>query len=83
MKWMLVVMVFGGAPVKTDLIFETLGACLKAEENMRAEYANAFDVWNEWARKNPTESGYSTARPGMMKRFGLENAGTCIPHNSR
>ena len=28
MKWMLVVMIFGTQPVKTDLIFDTLDRCL-------------------------------------------------------
>lgn len=82
MKWMLVVMVFGTAPVKTELVFDRLSDCLQAETNMRAEYAKAYNVWNEWARKNPEESSYTTAKEAQMKRFGLYNQATCIPHQS-
>ena len=41
MTWMLVVLVFGTHPVETNLLFDNLDACLKAEENMRKEYARA------------------------------------------
>ena len=42
MKWMLFVLVFGSHPVETDLLFDNLDACLKAEETMRTEYARAY-----------------------------------------
>ena len=42
MKWMLFVLVFGTHPVETNLLFDNLDACLKAEENMRKEYARAY-----------------------------------------
>jgi hypothetical protein len=45
MKWMLIVMVFGAAPVKTDLLFDSLDDCLKAEESARGEYARAYNIW--------------------------------------
>ena len=32
MKWMLFVLVFGSYPVETDLKFDSLDACLKAEQ---------------------------------------------------
>ena len=35
MKWTLIVVVFGTMPVETDLIFNSLDDCLKAEEAMR------------------------------------------------
>ena len=35
MKWMLFVLVFGTHPVETNLLFDNLDACLKAEEHMR------------------------------------------------
>ena len=35
MKWMLFVLVFGTHPVETNLLFDSLDACLKAEETMR------------------------------------------------
>jgi len=34
MKWMLVIIVFGTHPVKTDLVFDSLDKCLEAEEVM-------------------------------------------------
>ena len=41
MKWMLFLLVLGH-PVETNLIFDTLNACLKAEDAMRKEYAKAY-----------------------------------------
>ena len=41
MQWMLFVLVFGSHPVETNLLFDNLDACLKAEETMRKEYARA------------------------------------------
>ena len=35
MKWMLFVLVFGSHPVETNLLFDNIDACLKAEETMR------------------------------------------------
>jgi hypothetical protein len=79
MKWMLIVMVFGVAPVKTDLLFDSLDDCLKAEENIRGEYARAYNIWIKWAQQNPTESAYPKNRDASIKRI-LYNAGTCVPH---
>jgi hypothetical protein len=42
MKWMLFVLVFGSHPVETNLLFDNLDACLRAEETMRTEYARAY-----------------------------------------
>src|SRR5262245_9756784 len=42
MKWMLFVLVFGSHPVETNLLFDSIDACLKAEETMRTEYARAY-----------------------------------------
>ena len=44
MKWMLFVLVFGSHPVETNLFFDTIDACLKAEETMRTEYARGRTV---------------------------------------
>ena len=38
MKWMLFVLVFGSHPVETNLLFDNIDACLKAEETMRTAY---------------------------------------------
>ena len=53
MKWMLVVLVFGSHPVETNLFFDSIDACLKAEETMRKEYARAY---------KPGHLGYSRRR---------------------
>ena len=47
MKWTLIVVVFGTMPVETDLIFNSLDDCLRAEEAMRAEYVRAYKDWTE------------------------------------
>jgi hypothetical protein len=39
MKWMLLVLIYGTIPVETGLVFDTIDDCLKAEEQMRGEYA--------------------------------------------
>jgi hypothetical protein len=80
MKWMLVIMVFGTTPVKTELIFQSLSECLKAEDQMKAEYVTAYNIWDKWARENTQESGYPKSKEYQMKRIGLYNPGTCIPH---
>jgi hypothetical protein len=80
MKWMLVIMVFGSTPVKTELIFPTLGECLKAEDQIKAEYATAYNTWEKWARENQQDASYPKAKEYQMKRTGLFNPGTCIPH---
>ena len=54
MKWMLFVLVFGSHPVETNLLFDSIDACLKAEETMRTEYARV------WPKPTPrtTELNY-------------------------
>jgi hypothetical protein len=51
MKWMLVVMIFGAQPVKTNLVFESLEKCLIAEELMRSEQAQRFNGWQAAVRQ--------------------------------
>jgi hypothetical protein len=80
MKWMLIVMVFGVAPVKTGLLFDSLKECLRAEDAMRKEYTGPYNEWLAWAQQNPADSKYPDSMPYFQKRFGLENPGTCIPH---
>ena len=82
MKWMLVVLVMGTAPVKTELVFDTLDDCLTAEEEMRRNYVRAFNAWEQWARNNPTQATHPDVRRDAMRRIGLENAATCMPHSS-
>ncbi len=82
MKWLLVVLVFGNAPIATNLVFSTLDDCLRAEERMRAYYATAYNVWREWAVANPQTSGLPGSDQFQQERIGLHNRATCIPHSA-
>lgn len=42
MNWLLVVIVMG-SPVKTDLVFKSLDACLSAETDMRSQWAAIYN----------------------------------------
>ncbi len=80
MKWMLIVLVVGGSPTKTNLLFDTLDQCLAAEDTMRSEYVLAFNKWRSWAKANPAELGFPDSEEFMRNRIGVNNYGTCIPH---
>jgi hypothetical protein len=58
MKWMLLVLIFGTIPVKTGLLFDSIEDCLKAEETMRAEYAQVYNDWHAWAEAHPKDADY-------------------------
>jgi hypothetical protein len=75
MKWMLFVLVFGSHPVETNLLFDTLDACLKAEETMRKEYARAYSQ-GTWGAENIGQLN----DPSVVTRFGQRTTATCIPH---
>jgi hypothetical protein len=76
MKWMLFVLVFGTQPVETNLIFDSLDSCLKAEETMRKEYARAYSQ-GTW---DGGESVGATSDPSVSSRYGQKTTATCIPH---
>ena len=76
MKWMLFVLVFGSHPVETNLLFDNLDSCLKAEETMRKEYARAYSQ-GTW---EGGESGGATSDPSVASRYGQKTLATCIPH---
>lgn len=78
MKWMLIVIV-AGTPVKTELLFDTLAACIAAEDAMRQAYANDFNAWVESAKADPKKYHY----PESVKDFMANkiHPGVCIPHN--
>lgn len=80
MKWMLIVMVLGTTPVETGMIFDDLDSCYQAEEAMRKEYLRSYLYWQDWAIKNPKESGYPDNDAFMKKRLTF---GLCIPHAAR
>jgi hypothetical protein len=80
MKWMLLVFVFGATPIQTNLIFDSLDDCLKAEESMRNDYARVYKEWHDWAEANPKEANFPESDKFMRNRDGMETSGTCIPH---
>lgn len=81
MAWLLVVLVLGSAPVPTSLVFGTLDECLQAEEQMRTATREHFEAWLAWARANPGASGLPDSERLMRGRLGVENSGTCVPHD--
>jgi hypothetical protein len=78
MKWMLIIVVLGAAPIKTELRFDTLDQCLKLEQQMRESANQAFMDWYTLAvleRVVPDDE-----REFEMKRYGMRNQAACIPH---
>jgi hypothetical protein len=43
-------------------MFDSLDDCLKAEQNMRAEYLRDYNAWVAWAQANKAESDYPEAQ---------------------
>ena len=79
MKWMLVVLVGGVAPVQTDVLFEKLSDCLAAEEQLRKAYSDALMAWDQRAAITfERRRDYVRARKVQARKF--DNRGTCIPH---
>jgi hypothetical protein len=79
MRWILVVIIGGVTPVQTDLQFEKLSDCLRAEEQLRTTYAEAYAAWDKVAANNiERRRDYRRAREFQERR--LSNTGTCIPH---
>jgi hypothetical protein len=75
MKWMLFVLVFGSHPVETNLIYDNLDSCLKAEQTMRQEYARAYSE-GLWTQADNNESN----DPLTSSRYGLKTTAICLPH---
>ena len=80
MIWMLIA-VIESEPVKTNLTFESLSACLAADDEVRSEHANEFNAWLSWAAENPEQSLFPESQAFMEKRIGLATYYTCIPYN--
>jgi hypothetical protein len=83
MKWVLVVLIGGVAPVTTDVTFEKLSDCLAAEQQLRQTYVDALDAWNrevDTVDRTDRRRGrrYHKARELEARKFA--NAGTCVPH---
>ena len=58
----LLVFALGSTPIETGLMFDSLDDCLKAEQNMRAEYLRDYNAWVAWAQANKAESDYPEAQ---------------------
>lgn len=76
MKWLLVVIVMN-TPVKTDLVFQSLPACLQAESQMRKEWVEIINNTIAW--QNTTSM--STEEKQKNTNFVMQQSisGTCIP----
>ena len=68
MKWLLVVLVMN-SPVKTDLSFDNLDACLVAEQDMRSEWTKIYN------RAHAKQAEKATL-DFIMSQMTM---GTCIP----
>jgi hypothetical protein len=68
MQWLLVVLIMN-TPVKTDLVFDSLDACLVAEEKMRSEWAG---VYNRAKANKASQESLDLIKLQMT-------SGTCIP----
>mgnify|MGYP000887750523 FL=1 len=68
MKWLLVVIVMN-APVKTDLVFNSLSDCLADETQMRKEWSDVYSQAKKASAANET-LGFLSSQ--MTK-------GTCVP----
>jgi hypothetical protein len=61
-------------PVETNLVYDNLDSCLKSEEAMRKEYAQAYSK-STWSQENLGQ----TSDPLVASRYGLKTTATCIP----
>ena len=68
MKWLLVVIVMN-TPLKTELTFTTLDDCLRAETEMRQQWA---DLYNSAKKRNASKDTLELVK-------GQMTSGTCIP----
>jgi hypothetical protein len=53
MNWMLVIIVLGTQPMKTDLVFDSLQKCLIAGDMMRTQQEMLLLDWTGGARRDP------------------------------
>ena len=68
MKWLLVAIIMN-APVKTDLVFNSLSDCLSAESQMRKEWTELYS--------QTQKAGAAKETLGLMS--SQMTKGTCIP----
>ncbi len=69
MKWMIVMIVLGTQPVKTNLLFEDLKTCSGVVDVIRQQQAEAYNA------------AIGRFQANRMRVFGMENTPTCIPHS--
>ncbi|WP_426442223.1 hypothetical protein [Bradyrhizobium genosp. P] len=84
MKWLLVVLVGGVAPVQTDVVFEKLSDCLAAEQQLRTAYAAAFEAQDRQVTMDLDQLDRHERRNYYRERREdkrVANTGTCIPHS--
>lgn len=74
MKWVLVAIVLQ-TPVKTDLVFNTLDACLLAEGEMRTAWANIVNAAVK-RRENAPASEQKQTLDFVTRQMPW---GTCVP----
>ena len=75
MKWMLVVVVLN-TPVKTDLTFDSLRACLGREESMRIAWQEEVTRATAWLKQFPDAYKGKEHVEFVHKQTPW---GTCIP----
>lgn len=78
MKWLLVALVMH-APVKTDLVFDSLGACLQAESAMRKEWTDVINRTVQWTNVNTTMTKEEKQK-NIDFVMNQMTSGTCIPN---
>lgn len=81
MKWMLVMIVLGMQPVKTDLMYDDVEACSTAANIIQQFQAEAYNAaMARKKRQNPSADELKAFAADRMRVLGIENLLTCIPH---
>ena len=82
MKWMIVMIVLGTQPVKTDLMFDDLKTCSGVVDVIRQQQSEAFNAAMTWKKpQNPTAAELAGFQADRMRVLGIENTPTCVPHH--
>ena len=79
MKWMLIVVIFGNLPIKTELIYDTLEKCLEAERVMHQQQIEAYQTWHAQAERQ-NRSFTDKDDLSVQRRIGIRSEATCVPH---
>jgi FixJ family two-component response regulator len=76
MKWMLIMMVFELAPVKTELLFDSLEDCMNAGDRAIQQHVEAFNR-RVASFKIKEKDVLKEVADGELKRIPKS---TCVPH---